>query len=455
MARIRIHRGFHQIGGSITEIYTDNTHIFIDFGSELNAETGKSTDGSMVDMMKNAKCDAVLFTHYHGDHVGLIDKLPERDVDGTIIKIGMGVTARKVLDTIHKTLLGFDDISEDERAFHEDYRRILNDDRRKLDIIDGQEFEIGDFLITPVMVDHSAYDAYLFVIESKVDHKVIVHTGDFRTHGRLGADLFDKVKRAIGGRTVDVLITEGTMMSRLDEEVKTETEMQAEAYDLLKKPENKYAFLICSSTNMESLASFANAAQAVKDKAGKGRKFYVNSYVLEQIKLYRESAGKDKKTGELNWDFTFVNANALEGMKFWNPKLGMTQMEYMEKHGFVMLIGTSEGYMNRIKYFKDRGYDPLLIYSMWDGYVNKEKYPSTYDEKLGGLYHGWNEGRVSDLHTSGHATAEDIRKMILIVNPTKHIIPIHTENASMFHKLNIGELEKLVCDREDGDSFEI
>ncbi len=455
MTKIRIHRGFHQIGGSITEIYTDNTHIIIDFGSELNAETGKSTDDLMVDMMSRAKCDAVLFTHYHGDHVGLIDKLPEKDVDGKTIKIGMGATARKVLDTIHKTLLNFDDISEDERAFHENYRRILNDDRRKLDIIDGLEFEIGDFLITPVMVDHSAYDAYLFVIESKTEHKVIVHTGDFRTHGRLGENLFDNVKRAIGGRNVDVLISEGTMMSRLDEKVRTEKEMQTEAYDLLKKPENKYAFLICSSTNMESLASFANAAKDIKDEEGKIRKFYVNSYVMEQLELYRESAGKDKETGKINWDFTFFNANALEGMNFWNPKLNMTQMEYMEKHGFVMLIGTSEGYMKRIKYFKDKGYDPLLIYSMWDGYVNKDEYPSTYDVKLGGLYHGWNKGRVSDLHTSGHATAEDIRKMILTVRPTKYIIPIHTENAGKFHELNLGELDSIVCDKKDGDIFEI
>lgn len=142
-------------------------------------------------------------------------------------------------------------------------------------------------------------------------------------------------------------------------------------------------------------------------------------------------------------------------MRFWNPKLGMTQMEYMEKHGFVMLIGTSEGYMKRINYFKEKGYDPLLIYSMWDGYVNKDKYPDTYDEKLGGLYNGWNENRREDLHTSGHATAEDIRKMILTVKPTKYIIPIHTENAKKFHKLNLDEFERLVCDKEDGDIFEL
>ena len=65
MVTIKIHRGSHQIGGSITEIYAENTHIFVDFGSELNADPDNSTDAEMIGMMQHAKCDAVLFTHYH------------------------------------------------------------------------------------------------------------------------------------------------------------------------------------------------------------------------------------------------------------------------------------------------------------------------------------------------------------------------------------------------------
>ena len=43
----------------------------MDFGSELNAEPEDSTDAEMVEMIRHARCDAVLFTHYHGDHIGL------------------------------------------------------------------------------------------------------------------------------------------------------------------------------------------------------------------------------------------------------------------------------------------------------------------------------------------------------------------------------------------------
>ena len=37
MLNIKVHRGTHQIGGSITEIYTDSTYIFVDFGSDVSA----------------------------------------------------------------------------------------------------------------------------------------------------------------------------------------------------------------------------------------------------------------------------------------------------------------------------------------------------------------------------------------------------------------------------------
>ena len=420
MLRIKVHRGTHQIGGSITEIYTENTHIFVDFGAELSADPMDSTDSKMIDMIENAKCDAVLFTHYHGDHIGLMKHIPERDVDGKLIKLAMGKVARQVLINIHKTLMSYPDESVD----HNEYLEILRDEKRAVDLEDGIPIFFGDsadIKVTPVRVDHSAYDAYMFIIEA--EGKTIVHTGDFRTHGRLGKDFFQKVEKALEGKTVDVLVIEGTMLSRPEYKALTEEELQRRASDVLKKPENKWAFLLCSSTNVESLASFANAAMYL------GRAFYVNRYVYEQILLYRETAGEDNKA------LKFWKTYKLENVKVYNPKLGMTQPEYMKENGFLMLIGVSDAYKARMEYFKDQ--DPLLIYSMWLGYVNKDS--DAYDSGLGSLYHGWNPDRRVYLHTSGHATGSDIRQMILTVKPQKYIIPIHTEEPEAFEQLDLGE----------------
>ena len=65
MVKIKIHRGTSQIGGTITEIYTENTHLFIDFGAELSVAPEDSTDQKMVEMINNAKCDAILFSHLY------------------------------------------------------------------------------------------------------------------------------------------------------------------------------------------------------------------------------------------------------------------------------------------------------------------------------------------------------------------------------------------------------
>ena len=47
---ITIHRGTHQIGGCATEIRTNNTRIFIDFGAELDEETVKETAPAKQDV---------------------------------------------------------------------------------------------------------------------------------------------------------------------------------------------------------------------------------------------------------------------------------------------------------------------------------------------------------------------------------------------------------------------
>lgn len=73
---IIIHRGANQIGGCITEISTDVTKIIIDLGSNLpGCQQADFTETEIAGIVDGA--DAVLYTHYHGDHVGFISMVPE------------------------------------------------------------------------------------------------------------------------------------------------------------------------------------------------------------------------------------------------------------------------------------------------------------------------------------------------------------------------------------------
>ena len=432
---IKIHRGTDQIGGTITEIYTENTHIFIDFGSELSVSDEKSTDPAMVRMIQSAKCDGVLFTHYHGDHIGLMGKIPEKDTQGNTIRLGIGPVSRKILQNIHKTLCDNRKLSSSERSEHKRLLELLCEKKRWKDYCDEEEFEIGDFKITPIRADHSAYDAYLLMIEA--EGKCILHTGDFRTHGRLGKDMFSRISKILESKKVDVLLTEGTMMSRRSEKLLTEEELERRAREELSKPQHKYAFLVCSSTNVESLASFHNAALHL------GRPFIVNRYVYEQLLLYSEYAGAE------NRKFKFWKAYPFERRGVYNQRMKATQLDHIREKGFVMLVGTSDAYTERMNDFRQD--DPLLIYSMWDGYLRKEN--EAYNPKLRELYDKW--PRHLDLHTSGHACKEDIEEMIRLVHPMEAIIPIHTEKKELFRKLDIGALKELVKPLSDGDCYTI
>jgi ribonuclease J len=83
----------------------------------------------------------------------------------------------------------------------------------------------------------------------------------------------------------------------------------------------------------------------------------------------------------------------------------------------------------------------LFVYSLWSGYRNSE-YQREFENYLD------RAGFKTDvLHTSGHATIADIRRVIIGLEP-KQIIPIHTMMPDSF----IGITENVVL-KEDGKKF--
>lgn len=95
--QIIIYRGSHQIGGCATEIRTGEHRIIIDFGAKLPDSMGNDamTDEKLCEtVFGDGGCDGVLFSHYHGDHMGLYKKIPQ----GTPLYIG--ATAKKILEIL-------------------------------------------------------------------------------------------------------------------------------------------------------------------------------------------------------------------------------------------------------------------------------------------------------------------------------------------------------------------
>ena len=380
--QIIVHRGTNQIGGCATEISSNNTRIFIDFGAELDGNSNLDIDGVTKG---NTNCSAVFFTHYHGDHIGLINSI-NNDIPCYIGSLS--IDALKIQNQRTKSI-----------------------DAARLSSIQpfyaGKAITIGDITITPYSVDHSAFDAHMFLIEA--DGKRILHTGDFRTHGFRGKGLTKVIDKYIG--EVDVLICEGTTMSRSPHTSETEYALSQKLRPILK--ENKYVFVACSSTNIDRLAAFHSAVPS-------GKYCVCDRYQKEIIELVKEKSQH------------YSDLYAFNKMLFYSKNLE----QKLEDRGFVMFVRLGNPMFERImEKYKDK--NPLLIYSMWHGYIDQQpKIKNAMDTY-----------RSVEMHTSGHADFECIKKLINMLNP-KTIIPSHTENASAF--LSISNNVTIL---NDGDKF--
>jgi len=389
--KITIHRGANQIGGCITEIATEKAKVFIDFGCNLPGSKKEELTADEVKGMAG-DADAIFFSHYHGDHVGLHHLIPEH------IAQYMGAGAIDVMRCKYEAL-----------NVHQDYSRQLAAIKRMIPFKERERIAIKDSIfVTPFFVSHSAFDAYMFLIEC--EGKRILHTGDFRRHGYLGKGLFSTLEAFIG--KVDVLITEGTMLGRSQEQVITEHQIQLNTIQALR--EHKYVFALCSSTDIDRLASFHAACKKT------GKVFLVDSYQRRVLDVFTEYSGSKSPL------FKFDNIFELHGHKSYRTE---KITHYLRDKGFLMPVRMNSLWLveDMMQVFTDEV--PWLLYSMWNGYA--EEGGENANENVIAIRRLF-ENRILDgvkdgFHTSGHADIATLREVCEAVNPSIGVISIHKD----------------------------
>lgn len=390
--KLCIHRGTHQIGGIAAEISTASTRILIDMGDELSLDPNfvsaplnipGVTDG-------NGHCDAVLFTHYHGDHTGQMLRIrPE-------IPIYAGALAKDImrLSSAHSW--------KKDEALCKRIETIRT-------FSAGVPFLIGDIQITPFSIDHSAADSYLFLFEA--DGKRVLYTGDFRLHGVRGKTMDKILDRRIG--KVDVVVTEGTTISRSEHEVVTEWDLQKRVKAYLRQ--YKYVFVLCATTNLDRIFALARAVP-------RGKYCICDDYQKTLV-----------ETVSKHWNgiSSFYEMPKLLSFKY-HPPARFAEL------GGLMFVRANSKFEAII-----RQYDPaqsILLYSMWDGYRTKPG--STIPDFLA-LTGTW-----ETLHTSGHASPDDLRHVIEKADP-EIVIPMHTDAPQKMQTLCQNRTVILLKDREE------
>lgn len=413
--KITIHRGTYQIGGCVTEYEHEGWRLFVDYGEELPG--GPKTNELQVECLTHGDLSksALLITHYHGDHIGNITKLPED------LPIYMGEVAREiqlVLSNHLKTVM----------PAHQEMVKLL---QKMKTFKAGKDFTFGPFNIRPLTVDHSAFDAYAFRIE--VNGVSAYHTGDFRLHGFRSSKFFKMIEQYVG--KIDYVVCEATNILRPNATSKRESALQREFESLFREKKSTVVYL--SSTNIDRLFSLYHATLKA------GRPFYVDKYQKDIMDVVVNSQSMWTKSPF--YQYGKYEPEELMYNKFDKNRFFVSDSfkEHLNKKGYVIIARSSERFDNLLEQIPG---EKQKVLSMWNGYVKEGT--KAYNENLANSL----EGKYDYMHTSGHVDMNDLRKIFRLLQP-KAIIPIHTDSPEQFAKLFLDEWP--VVRLYDGQSISI
>ena len=404
---ITIHRGTHKIGGCVTEYESKGWKLFVDYGEELpgSPKTGDLKVEGLThgDLSKSA----LLITHYHGDHIGSVVDLPES------LPIYMGGLAVKIQKLLSSRL-----------AYRNERHARLKERLDKFHTFKPYDvFDVGPFTITPINIDHSAFDAYGFKI--KVGEVCVYHTGDFRTHG-FRSSKYPKLMEEYVGK-VDYVVSEGTNVMRITKEAEKESDLQKR---FIKHFRENYANVVyLSSTNIDRLFSLYHAALEVK------KPFLVDDYQKDVMDTIKNDDGLWNKSSLYQYG-EFPPYDVSHSIPSKLKKL-------IEDKGYVLMARVSPKFDRIINKLPGEKQNYL---SMWEGYVDVTK-KGVYNESLAKAL----GEKYIPMHTSGHSDVKSMREVFRLLQP-KAIIPIHTENPEAFAEEFGDEFHVRVLN--DGESIE-
>ena len=392
---VKIIKGTNQIGGCITEISCKNSKIIIDFGTDLDNDDSFELEG----LTKGKSIyNAVFITHSHCDHIGLINKI------NNDIPIYVEESALK----IHNLTCDFtnkEKINREIMIF--EIKHNTKNEKKE----DRKIFDNGDIKVYAYMGDHSSYNSCMFLIEG--DSKKILHTGDFRMHGRKNKVIENSLKK-IG--KVDMLITEGTTLTRCDKEFVSEYELEDKALDIM----NKYdqVLVMQSSTNFDRTVSFLKAS--IKSN----KKFILDlfSYHLQNVINRFISIDNQNVFVWKPYKYQFKDKG------FRNKYLDIDNSLFGAFPYFTMEVKESMLIDIKMLYKKGLLSNTCFIYSMWEGYTKEDNLCKFIDELKSMNID------IINLHTSGHADFRAYKYLNELVNPNQTII-IHTENSDNGKKI--------------------
>lgn len=414
--KIKIYRGTKEIGGTCIELTANNGKIlWIDLGAPLDLSNPNTSYTAN-------KVDALLISHSHQDHHGLMEKV------GTEVPIYIGQLSLDMINAAKPFLKV--------APFEGNFQIIKAWD----------SFTIADtFKVKPYLVDHSSPEAFAFLIEA--DNKRIFYSGDFRATGR--KNILYKKLTDNPPRNIDLLLLEGTMVQRKNQKFPTEESVEFAIEKIIGIQKN-VTFLVSSAQNIDRFVSLYRACK----KTGKTLVVDVyTAWLLEKIKKVSNSIPT------MDW----------KEIKVFNHPTQMASLQGPEYASFLQRISqnTTDNSIftkpSQFVYFvrcpnqrlvqslKEKG-TINVIYSQWEGYL-KEEHAMWFTKYVNELKQD-RQIYFESIHTSGHATIPDLIIFAKAIN-AKMLVPIHTEFPEIIKQEFEKEEIKNINLWEDGEEYHI
>lgn len=399
--KLTIHRGTHEIGGNCVEIESAATRIVVDVGLPLKALEDRAAGrlASRKDeriaavFRKSPPVAAVLLSHAHVDHTGLLNLVP-RNVpvycsEGTSMMMKAGSVYAGQIDV------------------PKEQKRIL---------FERKPERIGDMTVTPHPVDHSAFGSLAFEIEG--DGQRIVYSGDLRLHGRKPG-MAKRLIQALEGKLVDVLLMEGTHFSGNRKAGPTEEELE----DLIRADIESAPGLVLASfspMHVDRLVTFYKATIKAEPK----RLFAVDHYagfVLHLVSKIARIPGPRVSASIRVFRPKLQKSIAKVERCFGSNRIALDDI-LRQPNRYVMMFRPSMLGSD----FPDRLPERVrCLYSYWTGYLAKD------DWRKARTWLAAAAGKLVEHHTSGHIFREHMSRFALALNPGL-VIPIHTSRPEAF-----------------------
>jgi len=405
---LTIHRGTNQIGGSCIEIASDSTRILLDIGLPLDFSKVSDAEQQSVVALAKTWCvgvDAIFISHYHQDHHGLLSVVqPE-----VPIFVTAGTEKMFKLNAVFM------------KPFVNAVDKLILIEPARSNLLEVP-VTIGDIKVTAFTVDHSAYDACAFLIET--ESKRILYSGDLRLHGVKGI-LYKQLPR-----DVDYLILEGTNIEK-GKIVRTELETRVELIELFKEDLSRLNFVWCSGQNIDRLVNIFSASRKM------GKTMVVDVYVAAVLQEIHKLNDKIPSVESHGMRVLYTHGSDDDDQAEYYLRFNKQRIRpndiLQNPERFVVVIRPS-----MLRFLKMNLTVPKanMITSLWKNYEENEKEFFDWVDSNG--YHR------RHIHTSGHADRNSLVQIAEFINPGR-IIPVHTEKKELFFYL-FGEKTLLLED---------